>query len=240
MSEDSGYAGQMKVSDAAGSFNAQNFVISQLINKINTSTVVKVIKCTNNGGLSPVGFVDVEPMVNQVDGQGNPIPHGIIYGLPYTRIQGGANAIIIDPQVGDIGIAVFASRDISIIKANKAKSTPGSLRKYSMADGMYIGGLLNAAPQQYVQFEGAGITINSPQKITLTAPEIILNSENVEINASTSFTVNSPQSNFSGKITAAQDIETTGGDVKAGAITLKTHKTSGVTPGGGTSGVPVP
>lgn len=35
-------------------------------------------------------------------------------------------------------------------------------------------------------------------------------------------------------------IEVTGGDVKADDISLKLHKTSGVTPGGGTSNIPVP
>ncbi|MCL9653138.1 hypothetical protein L2088_00340 [Pseudomonas protegens] len=33
---------------------------------------------------------------------------------------------------------------------------------------------------------------------------------------------------------------TTTGDVKAGTISLQNHKTSNVTPGSGTSGVPVP
>jgi phage baseplate assembly protein gpV len=41
-------------------------------------------------------------------------------------------------------------------------------------------------------------------------------------------------------LTVQSDIETPGGDVTAGNIKLKTHKHSGVTPGGGTSGGPVP
>lgn len=43
-----------------------------------------------------------------------------------------------------------------------------------------------------------------------------------------------------GKITAAGDIESTGGDIKQGAIKLGTHKHLGVTTGGGTSGTPTP
>jgi phage baseplate assembly protein gpV len=41
-----------------------------------------------------------------------------------------------------------------------------------------------------------------------------------------------------GKVTASDDISSTGGDVKAGSISLKTHKTTGITPGSGLSGVP--
>lgn len=45
---------------------------------------------------------------------------------------------------------------------------------------------------------------------------------------------------ITGKLTVSQDIETTGGDVKAQTITLKTHKHLGVQTGSGTSGLPTP
>ena len=131
--------------------------------------------CTNEGDLSPVGFVDIMPLVNQIDGKGNPTPHVTIYNIPYLRLQGGTNALILDPQVGDIGIAVFASRDISKIKSTKAQANPGSGRSYDFADGLYLGGVLNAVPQQYVRFSSSGIEIVSPTKITLTAPDIEIN-----------------------------------------------------------------
>lgn len=41
-------------------------------------------------------------------------------------------------------------------------------------------------------------------------------------------------------VTDSTGVVVTGGDVKADTISLKTHRTSGVTPGGGTSSVPVP
>lgn len=45
---------------------------------------------------------------------------------------------------------------------------------------------------------------------------------------------------FSSTITAEGNISSIGGDVAAGDITLKTHLTSGVTDGSGTSGPPIP
>jgi hypothetical protein len=42
--------------------------------------------------------------------------------VPYFRVQGGADAIIIDPKVGDLGIAVFCSRDITGVKRSKEAS----------------------------------------------------------------------------------------------------------------------
>ena len=149
---------------AYGEWNRTSFQIGQLIAKMQTCMPVQVVRCTNDGGLSAVGFVDVVPMVNQVDAAGNPVKHTTIFNVPYMRIQGGSNAIIIDPAVGDIGIACFASRDISKIKNTRKSGNPGSARQYSFSDAMYIGGLLNGIPTQYVQFSADGIVINSPTK----------------------------------------------------------------------------
>ncbi len=70
-----------------------------------------------------------QPLIKQTDGQGNSTDHGIIYGIPVSRSQGGGSAIINDPKVGDIGhMSIFGSRQ-SALKANQGKtSTPGSQR----------------------------------------------------------------------------------------------------------------
>lgn len=157
-----------------GEYNRIAFVVQQLISKVQTATIVRVETCTNDGDLSPVGFVDVTPLVNQIDGNGLSTLHGIITGLPYLRVQGGTNAIIMDPQPGDLGIAIFASRDLSNVKTTRAQSTPGSRRTYDFSDGMYLGGLLNGAPTQFIQFTEDGVTVTSPTLITLKAPTIAL------------------------------------------------------------------
>ncbi|MHB1953090.1 MAG: hypothetical protein ACYCOU_05030, partial [Sulfobacillus sp.] len=136
------------------------------------ASLVKVKACTNKGGLSAVGTVDVQILVNQIDGQGISTPHVTMYGLPYLRLQGGSNAVIVDPQVGDIGIAVFASRDITNVKSTKGQSNPGSYRMHDFADGLYLGGLLNGIPTQFVQFSSSGISIVSPNEVAIQAPAV--------------------------------------------------------------------
>lgn len=178
-------AGFMSPEVPMGEYNQMAFIINGLIGKIQTVTLVKVVSCTNSGGLSPVGFVDVVPMVNQIDAAGNPQPHSTIHNLPYMRVQGGADAIIIDPKKGDIGLAAFASRDISKVKTTKAQANPGSFRKYDYADGLYIGGFLNGTPTQYIQFSSSGITINSPVQVHITAPSAIVDATTTTINATT-------------------------------------------------------
>jgi hypothetical protein len=174
---EAGYQITAKPESSNNDFNANSFLIRQILNQTNTATLVMVKAVTNAGELSPVGYVDVLPLVNQLDGFDNAIPHGVVHHLPYMRVQGGANAVIIDPQIGDIGIAVFAQSDISAIKANsrtdaRGAANPGSRRKFAYEDGLYIGGVLNGTPTQYVQFNASGISIISPNAVTITAPAI--------------------------------------------------------------------
>lgn len=180
---------------------------------------VQIVSCTNDGGLSPFGFVDVLPLVNQIDGNGNPTPHTTIHNFPYVRIQGGANAIILDPQAGDIGIALFASRDISKVKNTQAQANPGSLRQYDFSDGMYIGGILNGVPQQYIQFSPSGISIVSPTEITLQAPNIVLSGAVAQNN---------------GDVTLAQKLTVTE-DVIGQGTSLHSHVHTSASPGNPTS-----
>lgn len=155
-----------------GQYNIELFVIKAALAKMQTATLVQVKSCTNDGGVSPFGTVDVVPMVAQIDGAGNITPHLTVFELPYLRIQGGANAVIIDPQPGDIGIAVFASRDISNVKTTQSPAAPGSFRSYDWGDGMYLGGVLNGTPTQYLRFASGGVEVVSPTQVTLTAPAV--------------------------------------------------------------------
>jgi hypothetical protein len=174
--------GQQTQEDTNGEYNALAFVIGRLLAKVQTMTVVKVIKCTNAGELAPVGFVDVQPMVNQMTGNGQAVEHGVIYNVPYFRLQGGTDAVIIDPKAGDMGLCCFASKDISNVKAAKGQANPGSERTHDWADGVYIGGILNGTPSQFIRYSSAGIEVVSPTQVKITAPV-------VQVNATTSATI---------------------------------------------------
>lgn len=163
---------QQGPADSANHYTATRFLVQQILAKVQTATLVQIKGVRNAGGISAVGTVDVLPLVNQMTANRQPVQHGTIYGIPYLRIQGGTNAVILDPVVGDVGICVFASRDISSVKASKAQSNPGSGRSFDWADGLYLGGVLNGVPTQYVAFASAGITIKSPTKITIDAPTV--------------------------------------------------------------------
>jgi len=162
---------------ANSDFNTQAFLMQSWINKVNTITLVKVVKIIPTGGLNAVGYVDVQPLVAQLDGAGNAMPHGIIHNLPYFRVQGGVSAVIIDPVIGDLGMAAFASHDISSVKETRDQANPGSRRRFDMADGLYLGGFLNGNPTRYVKLSADGIELEDSTQIILRSPKIVMDGE---------------------------------------------------------------
>lgn len=206
MSEQQGTPYQQPAS-AANEWTKLVFVFNQLLRGKATAALVQVLGCSNAGGIAPVGTVDVYMLVNQVNGQGgSPTPHGPMYSLPYHRLQGGTFAVIIDPKPGDIGLAVFCSRDSSPSVHAHGPAPPGSDDVMGFNSGMYLGGFLNGIPTSYVAFTSSGIQIVDPQAITLQAPTVTIQATNATINASTQVTVQSPAIALEGNVTVFETL----------------------------------
>jgi hypothetical protein len=177
---------------------------------------VKII-AVHGGGVGAAPTVDVQPLVNQMDGIGDKTDHGIIFGVPVQRSQGGGNSVINDPKVGDVGYMAVADRDISALKGNEGgQSNPGSFRRHSMSDGVYMGAILNpAVPNQYVQFTETGVKVVGAGGgvMEIIGPDVFITGT----------------------------LHTTG-DVIAGegSVSLLNHLHGGVIPGGANTDSPVP
>lgn len=188
------------------------YIISRMIGKAYTATLVRVTGI-HGGAVAPVGFVDAIDLLQQVDGSGNGIPNVPMKNLPYFRLQGGGNAVIIDPKVGDIGIAVFAYRDISNAKKTKAEGVPASARTHDVSDGLYIGGLLNGTPSQYIHFLDSGINVKATGDIEFTTPaNYVFNGANMTMNLSANATINAAAATVNAPLLATNTI-TAGGNI---------------------------
>ena len=163
-----GYNGPAWLQTGGLNFNAMAFLAQQIVAGKAFAGLVKVL-AVHGGGVGGPATVDVQPMVNQIDGMGKQTPHGPIYGLPCYRYQGGGGVIIVDPVVGDTGDAVICHRDISIVKETRAISGPGSFRQNDWADGCYFGAFLGAAAATYVQVTPTDITAHAAATIVATA-----------------------------------------------------------------------
>jgi hypothetical protein len=144
-------------------FNSLSFIVQQAIRQqVNTCIICKVLACSD-------GYVDVLPMVTGVSGKGEAVQPTTLYKLPYMRYHAGVAAVILDPVPGDIGLAVFASKDCSNVKAGTTEpQQPASFRGNSQANGFYIGGFLNQAPSVFVELtQGGAVNITAPGGVNI-------------------------------------------------------------------------
>lgn len=139
-------------------------IVRSMLAQLDTMKLVQV-QAVHGGGVAESGTVDVLPLVQQIDGNGYGTPHNTVYGLPWSRVQGGTNAIICDPAIGDVGYVVVSDRDISSVKAQGAGLSttkgyvPNIRRTFDIADGVYAGGCICVTPDQYLIFTATGIRI---------------------------------------------------------------------------------
>lgn len=216
--------------------NSMEFFIRSLISQVvSTSLPVVVTAVERKGEDAGAGYVTVKPLLQPRNNSGDGLEVTTIPKLPYFRLQHGKAAIICDPKVGDIGLAVVAKHDISNINGSTTPKVPATYRKFDPSDSFYIGGFWGKAPEVFIHLEDEGtIKIKAPTKITIESPEC-------EVNASTSFTVNSAQINLNGPISGGGSggaDATFSGDVKAKSISLTEHVHSGVESGNSSTGAP--
>lgn len=212
MAAPSEYAGNRGPASGSSRGNELQFVIASLLSGVRTTYPVRVESVTNDGGVSPIGRVSITVLVSQMDGEGNVIPHAVIHNVPYIRIQGGSNAVILDPEVGDIGKASFCAQDISAVKAAGKESPPGSKRRHHFADAIYDGTIIGAAPTQYVRFSSDGIEMVSPIKIRTVAPvlehvgDFLVTGDSSFIGAMTNNSINIGSTHTHGNVQNGPDI----------------------------------
>lgn len=144
-------------------FNSLSFIVQQAIRQqVNTCIICKVV--ARDGA-----YVDVLPLVTGVSGKGEAVQPTTLYKLPYMRYHAGVAAVILDPVPGDIGLAVFASKDCSNVKVGTTEpQQPASFRGNSQANGFYIGGFLNQAPSVFVELtQGGAVNITAPGGVNI-------------------------------------------------------------------------
>lgn len=188
--------------------NTLDFFVEQRLKGIFTCDLVRVVAVEEN-------TVDVVPLVYQVSGNNEILKQEPIYGVPYCRQQAGVNGIILKPEVNDLGVVVYARRDISSVISSGGENVPDTRRILSENDAIYLCSLasLMGAPTRFIEFSSEGITMTPNTTLTINGDVII--SGNVEA---------------SGTVTAL--------DCISGTISGLTHVHGGVASGQAKTGVP--
>jgi hypothetical protein len=192
-----------------------------LIKDIRTTIPVKVVAVHPGTGNPPsIGTVDIQPLVQTVDGTGKLWNLGVTHNAQFSRIQSGNTAFILDPSEGDIGLASACDRDISSVIASGGQlSAPGSARTHDISDLVYLFTVISAAEiTQYILANSSGITMKSPNNITINGVTI------------------DPSGNITSPATIKAAADVIGG---ASQISLVNHTHTSASPGSPTS-PPIP
>ena len=160
--------GQNKPNTGGTEYNALQFMIRQALRgQIHTAIPVKVQAVD---GL----FVDVLPLVSNVDGYGQAVEPTTIFHLPVFRYHAGVAAVIVDPVPGDIGLAVFAQADSSnVTTGTDTPQQPGSFRRFSMSDGFYFGAFYPGEPSVYVEVRQDGVVNIQADVVNISGDAVI-------------------------------------------------------------------
>ncbi len=237
--------------DFASPYNQLVYTIKQtILQTVSTAIPVRVDSVERNGDGSGGGYLSATPLVAQTDASGNLIPPVSIPRLPYFRLQHGTAAVICDPAVGDVGLAVFAQSDCSKLSGGTEPVVRGSYRTFDMSDGFYIGGFWGKKPETFIHIEQAGT-------VHVVAKTVTTDCQQATVNATTHADVTTPEMKVTGRLTVTGLITGTGGmaisggngatvdgsltttgDVKAAGISLDNHTHSGVQTGSGSTGKP--
>lgn len=219
--------------------NALDFIARSIIKQMVNTAIPVLVEAVFPGDDAAAGYVQCLPLVMPRDPQNQSIQTVSIPKLPFFRLYAGRSAIVCDPVPGDVGLAIFAQQDCSLVK--KGTNTPqpaGTFRCFDMSDGFYFGGFYNGNGDTNIVFDQQGnITINAPTAQTV-------NTTNCVVNATEKITFNSPEAEFTGNVTIDKGltvIENTvskSGDVIASGISLKSHTHSGVESGSSSTGGP--
>ncbi|HGG8717271.1 TPA: Gp138 family membrane-puncturing spike protein [Enterobacter asburiae] len=222
--------------DTATDANSQQFLMHQFLMGKSFITLAIVTSVNESGEI-----VSVKPMVEGFTGGGDLIPNSAIHGVPVWRLQRGASAVIMPPVEGDIGLIAICDRDITAVKKTKQSALPGSNRTHSYSDAIYLGGVLNSEPSQYVKFANDGIDIVSPLVVQVNGNTVIVNAEDkISLNApiiEANGQLTQGSGSFGGNATFGGTITATG-EVTGNGIHLSTHKHGGVETGGGQTSTP--
>lgn len=210
--------------------------------------------------------VDVIPSTNNLLKDGTGEPGMQILGIPVIFPGSQATLISFPINVGDTVLCVFAQRSMDNFKIGSGEpTTANDYRKFSDQDAVAIPGLFpfgkslnrpqirkyphdsnrdlciahNIASGTEVNImlkQSGDLIINTEQAVTVNCKTGVLNAtESYTINTPT-MNINANTTNWSGNITHTGNYTQTGTSTFNG-IVFANHKHLGVTPGSGTSGI---
>ena len=179
--------------------------------------------------------IGVRGVVATSDGSANAVPYPLLKDVP-VQFPGTADAVLTFPvQEGDECWVAFSNRAIGAWLQSGGMQDPSNSRGLDMRNAICIPGSLSQ-PKVITGFNNTHAQLRSRDGSTYV--ELDSAGGILKFVAPGGFQFQGPSADFSGTVTAAETITSTGGDVLAGSISLQHHVHPGVQSGSSTTGQP--
>jgi len=194
-----------------------------------------IIQSFNAEAMTCVVQPTIQVFVTSDDGSMVMTSLPLLQDCPVQFPAGGGCTLTFPVAPGDECLVVFASRCIDSWWQSGGIQNQAELRMHDLSDGFVLLGF-RSKPRVISAISGSAAQLRSDDGVAF----VEVNPTTHAINATTTGPLNltAPLVTINGDVQVNGRVDTTG-DVKAGTISLQQHRTSGVTPGSGTSGAPV-
>ena len=168
----------------------------------------------------------------------------MLVDCPVQFPAGGGCTLTFPVKPGDECLVVFSSRCIDSWWQSGGVQSQADLRMHDMSDGFALLGF-RSQPRVIGNISSTAAQLRTDDGAAFVEVDAVTHAINATtsgaatVSAQGNITMNAPLVTINGDVKVNGRVDTTG-DVKAGTISLMTHKTSLVMPGTGTGGVPVP
>lgn len=207
-------------------------MLREVLAKWLQAEVDDMLPCTVLAVDSVRGFVQVRPQIKTLATDGTLSSKAKVAKVPIFTLGAGNFVITFPVKVGDPGWIKASDRDISLYIQANAEAGPNTNRLHSFSDGVFFPD--KARAYTLASGEDASVVIQSLDGSSFVA----VGADHIKIKNATVLTVDCPDANFTGNITADGTI-TGKTDVVFDGISGKGHLHSGVQTGGGNTGKPV-
>lgn len=185
----------------------------------------------------------VKPMVQVLTTAGETVSRAQLVSVPVFQIGGGGFILNFNLKPGDLGWIKASDRDTSLFLQSYNEQRPNTKRTHSFSDGLFFpdvmrGYTINGEDAENAVLQNLDGTCRVaiwPDRVKITAPRVVVETEVAEINATTSATVttetatvvasasatiDTPETTITGNATINGDLQVDGEATIAGAVQM--------------------
>lgn len=219
---------------------ALSFILRKMMMKMDGQLPARVVSYNRASNRATV-----QPLISMISTAGTRVGRAPIAAVPVLALGGGNFFINFPLGPGDLGWIEASDRDISLFLQSAQQASPNDGRLHSFESGRFIPDVLDkftftpdAGAMIISSLDGSTRIVMSEGKINLIAADVQINSETLEINASTSVTVNTGAYNINAtgigtEVTGTVVLPT---NTTVAGVPFPTHSHSGVQTGSGDTG----